>query len=86
MYMNRLRHDDFIALFESLGHEIVLVINDVDERSLDALSDGWISVDRQFENKPDDVLATVGSWILSRKNEPMNSRNHFRAAFDSTGI
>ena len=37
MYMNRLRHDDFLALFESAGHRILAATRDVHAPSLERL-------------------------------------------------
>ncbi|HUA82021.1 MAG TPA: hypothetical protein VL997_16710 [Dyella sp.] len=69
MYMNRLRHDDFLALFESSSHTILAVKPTVDELSLKLLRDGRLTVDARFGDKTDEVLATTESWIVCAKTE-----------------
>ena len=67
MYMNRLRHDDFIDLFESSGHDLVKVKTFISERAQQELQ-GNIQLDRQFQNKPKEILEIESSWIVSKKN------------------
>jgi len=69
MFMNRLRHDDFISVFESVGHRILETQPDIDERSLDLLRSGAIKINYRFASKSKDILATTGAWIVSRKND-----------------
>lgn len=69
MYMNRLRHDDFLALFESVRHVILAAEPTVDAPSLQMLRDGRLTVDARFGNKADEVLATTESWIVCAKAE-----------------
>ena len=66
--MNRLRHDDFLTMFESVGHRIVLNIPDVDERSLDLLRFGSLQLNERFKSKSVDVLSIRSSWIVSQPN------------------
>ena len=66
--MNRLRHDDFANLFESVGHFILEVQPDVDQRSLELLRSGNLHLDERFSSKPEEVLATTGAWIITQKN------------------
>jgi len=72
MYMNRLRHDDCLAIFESAGHEILLARPDVDQRSLNLLRQGNFQVDDRFKAKSESVLSITGSWIVSRNKGPVN--------------
>ncbi len=67
MYMNRLRHDDYLAMFDSVGHETLLVQPDVDQRSAELLRQKSFQVDDRFKLKPESVLSITGSWIVSRK-------------------
>lgn len=67
MYMNRLRHDDFIRLFESVGHEVVEAQTFISKRARQLLKDNDIKLDPQFQNKSEEILATESSWIISRK-------------------
>ena len=67
MYMNRLRHDDYIKLFQFAGHHILAVEPETDEPSLQLLRRGGFKLDDRFKGKPQDVLAITGAWISSRK-------------------
>lgn len=69
MYMNRLRHDDFLALFESVRHVILAAEPTVDAPSLQMLRDGRLTVDARFGDKANEVLATTESWIVCAKAE-----------------
>ncbi|RDS83657.1 hypothetical protein DWU98_04815 [Dyella monticola] len=71
MYMNRLRHDDFLALFASVRHTILATEPTIDTPSLRLLRDGQLSVDVRFGVKTNEVLATTESWIVSAKAEPV---------------
>ncbi len=68
MYMNRLRHDDFINLFESVGHHIIVAQPSTDKRSQELLRNGNLKLCERFKPKPEDVLAITGAWIVSSKN------------------
>jgi hypothetical protein len=68
MYMNRLRHDDFINLFEGVGHTIVEAQPSIDQRSRELLRNGSLKLNRRFSSKSEDVLAMTGAWIISRKD------------------
>ena len=67
MYMNRLRHDDFLSLFESSGQRILDAELDIDYRSQAVLRDGALIVDDKFANKSKDILSVTASWIVSKK-------------------
>jgi hypothetical protein len=67
MYMNRLRHDDLIRLFESSGHRVLAVTTDVDDRARALLEAGALSVDERFRDKSHDILGIRGSWVVSEK-------------------
>lgn len=66
MYMNRLRHDDFVRIFEQAGHEILDVETSVDSACIDLLDSADFELDSRFECKPQDVLAIVGARFVSR--------------------
>jgi len=68
MYMNRLRHDDFLALFESVGQKIVKVEPFIDRRSEKLLKTKALSLNGRFSSKTQEVLAISGAWILTEKN------------------
>ena len=67
MYMNRLRHDDFSAIFESAGQRILAKKPTVDERSLELLNSGAFNLNEHFKGKSEDVLSIIDSWIVSQK-------------------
>lgn len=67
MYMNRLRHDDFMSLYQSAGHRILAVERTVHRQSLELLRSGGLKLDARFENKSEEILATTASWIVSKR-------------------
>lgn len=68
MYMNRLRHDDFLALFESVGQTIVYTEPIIDQRSKELLKTTNLNLNDRFSSKSEEVLAICRSWILTEKN------------------
>jgi len=68
MYMNRLRHDDYLNLFKSLGHQVIEIKSRKDRESRDLLISGGLHLDERFRSKSEDVLATTEAWIVSQKN------------------
>ena len=70
MYMNRLRHDDFIDLFKSVEHLIIKSKTYISHRSQELLQNKAIALDPKFEAKPKEVLSIASSWIISQKNKP----------------
>ncbi|MDA9027169.1 hypothetical protein N9I12_00045 [Gammaproteobacteria bacterium] len=67
MYMNRLRHDDFLELFEDCGHEVISDVPNVDKEVLELLKSNKVSLDKKFSLKGDEVLSITNSWIVSKK-------------------
>ena len=67
MYMNRLRHDDVVALFESSGQCIVDASPDIDPRAQQALQQGLLSLDDRFQSKTPDTLSITGAWMVTRR-------------------
>jgi hypothetical protein len=67
MYQNRLRHDDYVRLFQDAGHRLVKIETEVDQRSHALLSSGALQVDRKFQSKPVDTLATANALIVSQR-------------------
>ncbi|HOK05542.1 MAG TPA: methyltransferase domain-containing protein [Victivallales bacterium] len=68
MYMNRLRHDDFLNLFESVGQTIISVQPDIDQKLYELLSNSDFKLDEKFKSKHKDILVIIGAWIISKKN------------------
>lgn len=67
MYMNRLRHDDYLALFDSAGHRILLNRRRVDQQAAGLLESRSLNLHDAFRFKPRDVLAVTGAWIVSQQ-------------------
>lgn len=65
MYMNRLRHDDFIDLFRSVGHSILSSETSIHDGAFKLLESGAFKVEKRFENKSNKILATTESWLVS---------------------
>lgn len=66
MYMNRLRHDDFLAILEEAGHQIRAVDPVVDPELSKIVQSGQISLDARFRGKSDEVISTTGAWVVSQ--------------------
>jgi SAM-dependent methyltransferase len=67
MYMNRLRVDDFLQLFRDAGHDILVAESDVNREVEALLAGGGFTLAREFRAKPAQVLATTGSWFVTRR-------------------
>jgi len=68
MYMNRLRHDDFISLFQSVGHRILEARPDIDRRSQELLRSGILQLNARFSTKSEEIISISASWIVSKKS------------------
>ncbi len=68
MYMNRLRHDDFLDLFQNEGHHILNSRLKIDSRSQDLLEKFDFPLNNQFKDKPNNILSISRAWITSRKS------------------
>lgn len=66
MYMNRLRHDDFIELFHNANHKILLEETVVDKKALELLHSGLLILNNQFATKSNEVNSIASSWIVSK--------------------
>jgi SAM-dependent methyltransferase len=66
MYMNRLRHDDYLSLFSSNGHSILDVETNLDKQALDLLSKGLLPLDEKFKKKSMETLSIREASIVSR--------------------
>lgn len=69
MYVNRLRHDDFINLFCSVGHRICDVEANVDQGLLPLLKGGHLHLNERFRSKASEVLATTSAWVITQKSD-----------------
>lgn len=68
MYMNRLRHDDFLNLYASVGHKILYAQPETDPQLYELLSDEDFQLNKRFSSKSKDVLSITGAWIVSQNN------------------
>ncbi|WP_010254895.1 hypothetical protein [Treponema primitia] len=67
MYVNRLRHDDFLALFEKASHTIVAAEPVIDKMAQKLLEEESLHLDQRFITKNKETLGIVGSWIITKK-------------------
>jgi len=67
MYMNRLRVDDFKALFQRSQQEIIEIESDVSPKAKYLLENSLITLDERFQHKSIDDLSTAASWFVLRK-------------------
>lgn len=65
MYMNRLRHDDYLEMFREAGHRLLEVAPVVDSRAEELLASGTFRIDERFASKPREILAIKNSWFVS---------------------
>ena len=68
MYMNRLRHDDFLSIFNAARHEILMECPSVDPELKELLLAKELSLDEKYAAKPMEVLSIVNAWIISSSN------------------
>ena len=66
MYMNRLRVDDYPALYRSANHEILNLESTRELVLLDVLASQSFRLARRFQTKSQEALTTMASWIVSR--------------------
>ena len=63
MYMNRLRDDDFISIFNQLG--LIILDKQSDEMAeLKELLDSGFKVNKRFSDKSKESLSITGSWFI----------------------
>lgn len=74
MYMNRLRHDDFLTLFENVGHQILSSDSHTDQRSRHLLKSGQLQLDKKYQSKKKDILSITSSWLISRHLPGLSER------------
>lgn len=68
MYMNRLRHDDYVELFERCGQKHLDASTIIDERSQRQLNAGEIHLDASFASKSRADLAARWGWHVLQKH------------------
>lgn len=65
MYMNRMRHDDFISLYQSASLHIIESRPSTDKCSQDLLKNKSLLLYDTFKLKRADILAIKHAWIVS---------------------
>ncbi|MEO0529102.1 MAG: methyltransferase domain-containing protein [Planctomycetota bacterium] len=73
MYMNRLRHDDYLATFAASGLATVADEATIDEPSLQALEAGKVKPHPDFASRAPSELAIVSSWIVAQPSEQVET-------------
>jgi len=68
MYMNRARHDDFIELFKSVGHDFVETVTYKDRNIQELLHGGALILDDRFNKKEDEILSITSAWFITKKS------------------
>lgn len=66
MYMNRLRHDDFIELFHKSSHKILIEKTDLDKEALKLLDTKSLELDNRFVNKTNEMNCISSSWLVTK--------------------
>jgi len=66
-YVNRLRHDDFIELFKTSGHEFLEIDARKDKDLEEKLKNGKIELDKYFMEKGNEILSITSSWFVTKK-------------------
>jgi methyltransferase family protein len=66
MYMNRLRVDDFLRLYERSGHRVLKLVAQVDAETASLLEKGALEISDRFKSKSVETLSTMNAWIVSR--------------------
>ena len=67
MYMNRARHDDFITLFNKVGHEFLEIEPHINHQIEKILENNEIILDKQFQNKSKEIISIISSMFITRK-------------------
>ena len=68
MYHNRLRIDEFIALFNKIDLKVISLETRVNPVVKEELSKGLMCLDERFRDKPIEVNATANAWVVARLN------------------
>jgi len=79
MYMNRLRHDDYIDLFTSVGHHILDKRVEIDEHALELLITQKLQLSEEFKAKSIDTLAKTSSWLVSSTHSGLTKQSLTKA-------
>lgn len=64
MYMNRLRHDDFLNIFKKLKLNILFVKTVFSQDCYDLIKNDKIKLHHPFNSRPNKINAIIGSWFI----------------------
>jgi SAM-dependent methyltransferase len=67
MNVNRARHDEFVELFKTVGHDFLEIESYSDEEVEKMLKNNKITLDVKFKNKSPEILSITGSWFVTKK-------------------
>jgi len=74
MYMNRCRHDEFVELFKTVGHEFIEIRPNKNKTLFEMLEKGEIILDNKFKTKSIETLSITGSWFITKKLKQKTGR------------
>jgi len=66
-YLNRGRHDDFVELFKSVGHEFLEIIPYIDKNVEEILENNELILDEQFRHKSREILSIIESIFITKR-------------------
>lgn len=66
MYMNRLRHDDYMQLYKEANREIIVEEKFYNEKVTALIDSKGMPIDARFASKPDDILKVVEGFVISK--------------------
>jgi SAM-dependent methyltransferase len=69
-YVNRARHDEFIELFKSVGHDFLEIEPFLNKEIEEMLRNNEIALDVKFKDKSTEILSITGSWFIARNSLP----------------
>ncbi|MEM9186549.1 MAG: methyltransferase domain-containing protein [Planctomycetota bacterium] len=67
MYMNRLRHADYLRILRGAGHELLDQSAVTDQRSLALLESGGLPLSEPFRGLPAEELAKTSGWFVATR-------------------
>jgi hypothetical protein len=83
MYQNRLRHDDFLALFEAAGHKMVAIEPSINAQLANLVALNQLRLNERFATKSSEILSIWAAWIVS---QPTASARAGRARGDAAAL
>jgi len=65
MYMNRIRHDDFLNILSKFCQNILSIDVEIDSKITDLLGNNQLLLDKQFRNKSIEILSITSALVVS---------------------